>query len=73
MNELFSKLEAISKDGASVIVKIDGERWSDEPSLPFTVLIFGGPLSNETSFKINSDNLKEAIEEGIIYYRKNSN
>ncbi|QBH95502.1 hypothetical protein EKN56_03215 [Limnobaculum zhutongyuii] len=73
MNELFSKLEAISKDGASVIVKIDGERWSDEPSRPFTVLIFGGPLTNETSFRIDSDNLKEAIEEGIAYYKNNFN
>lgn len=71
MNELFSRLEAISKEGASVIVKIDGERWNISPSLPFTVVIFGGCLAQKLPFRMDSDNLNEAIEAGINYYNEN--
>jgi hypothetical protein len=70
MKELFFELEKISKEGASVIVKIDGERWNASPAHPYTVMIFGGRLTHETSFKIDSDNLSEAIQAGITYYNK---
>lgn len=71
MNKLFSELQAISKEGSSVVVKIDGERWSNIPPSPFTVLIFGGRLI--TPFRMDSDNLVKAIETGILFYKENSN
>jgi hypothetical protein len=70
MKELFFELEKISKEGASVIVKIYGDLWNVSPAQPYTVMIFGGRLTRETSFRIDSDNLGEAIQAGITYYNK---
>lgn len=68
IDELFIRLEEISKEGASVVVKIDGERWGTSSPLPYTVLILGGRLSAEKYFRKDSNSLLDAIEEGIRYY-----
>ena len=69
LETLFCELDKISKEGSSVVVKLDGERWGNLPSLPITVLIFGGRLSEQELFRIDSDDLIGAIQKGIDYYK----
>lgn len=51
IDELFVRLEALSKEGASIVVKLDGERWNNSPALPFTVLILGGVYAQTNPLK----------------------
>ena len=68
LNKLFSKLEEISKDGYSVIIKIDSERWADFPPAPYTTIMFS-PSGN--NFKMDSSNVIEGIKSCIDYYENN--
>ncbi|WP_236432865.1 hypothetical protein, partial [Pseudomonas syringae] len=56
------------KNGISVVIKFDGERWTTSPTKPFTVLIFGGFLTGDNSIKIDSDSLGNALQIALEHY-----
>jgi hypothetical protein len=62
------ELEAIAREGAVVVIKIDGGRRSD-PNI-FTVVLSGGTLGPEEFFRSDGGNLDELIARAIDFYRK---
>ncbi|MBB2488166.1 hypothetical protein H5407_23305 [Mitsuaria sp. WAJ17] len=58
-----ARLDCISRDGASVVVKMDGERDADM----YTVVVSGGALG-EDFFRRNGANVSELLEAAISFY-----
>ena len=71
ISALFSELNEIAKDGAIVVVKIDGVRVvANEPDI-FTVMVSGGLLDSEDFFRKDSGDLIEAMQSAIAFYAAN--
>ncbi|SFO06116.1 hypothetical protein SAMN05660284_02831 [Formivibrio citricus] len=70
MRDAICILEEMSRNGFSVIVKIDGERWGDEHPKPYTVIIFGGNMVNNQSHRFDSDNFLDAVAAAVDCYKK---
>ena len=68
LDSLFIELNAIARDGASVIVKLDGARTAE---LFYSVVISGGNLK-EDYFRKDGGDLIPLIQEGVDYYNKSS-
>lgn len=60
-------LERMRREGAVVLVKLDGERTGDEDNGPYTVLISGRPLAGET-IRTDAHLLEEALAYVICRY-----
>lgn len=64
LGSFWDKIEAIAKDGASVIIKLDGERSEDKF---YSVVLSGGKLG-EAFFRKDGSELTLLLEELIEYY-----
>lgn len=64
------ELEAIAREGAVVVLKIDGERGSD-PNI-FTVMLSGGKLGSEDFFRMDGDSFPKLIDAAIQFYEAES-
>lgn len=62
-------IEAIAKDGASVIIKLDGQRSEDKF---YSVILSGGKL-NDGFFRKDGSELNFLLKELIEYYNNNKN
>lgn len=65
---VWKALEAMANEGATVIVKIDGERTSPNDTGRYTVLISGGPLASDEYFRTDTQVLEEGLAKAILYY-----
>lgn len=61
-------LEEIANEGATVVVKIDGQRTSPGDNGRYTVLVSGGPLGREEFFRTDTHELEEGLSKAILYY-----
>jgi hypothetical protein len=62
--ELLAIIDAIAREGATALIKIDGARAADSV---YTVLISGGRLG-ETYFRKDGADLRGLLEEAIEFY-----
>src|SRR5689334_22148412 len=60
---LLQVMDVIAKEGATVVVKFDGERTADR----YTVIISGGRLGADF-YRGDSDDLSNSLEGGIRHY-----
>jgi hypothetical protein len=63
VSSLLQVLEVIAEEGATAIVKLDGERSTDR----HTVILSGLPLGAE-SYRGDGDDLRALLEEAIAFY-----
>lgn len=70
MEKLIQALEEISKQGNSVIVKIDAERWADPLPKPYTVIVFGENFPPGESYRFDSEDFSTAVNSAISYFQK---
>lgn len=61
-------LEEMANEGATVVVKIDGQRTSSSDNGRYTVLVSGGPLGSEDFFRVDTPILEEGLAKAVIYY-----
>jgi hypothetical protein len=64
LGSLLAVLDAIGKDGASALLKVDGERQK----AVYTVVISGGRLG-EAFFRKDADDVHALLREAIDFYR----
>jgi len=62
---LMATLEAIGRDGASVVVKIDGAR----PDGAVYTGVVSGPYLGETSFRRDRSDLPDLLRAAVEFYR----
>ena len=70
MTELYRgrELEALAKDGAIVVLKIDGERKNNHDI--FTVVLSGGRLSPDDFFRMDGSNFSSLIDAALNFYNE---
>jgi hypothetical protein len=66
LSGLLAVLDAIGRDGANALLKIDGERPADTI---YTVLISGGRLG-QSFFRRDGGDLRALLREAILFYRE---
>lgn len=64
---VWSAFETMAKEGAVVLIKIDGERKQPGDNGRYTVLVSGGPLGDDY-FRKDTHTLEEGLSEAILYY-----
>ena len=67
MNAAWIVFEAMAREGAVVLVKVDGERVGEEDNGKYTVLASGGGLRGEV-VRRDSHDLLDAIEYLVVRY-----
>jgi hypothetical protein len=60
------ELETIARDGAVLVLKIDGGRKGD--ANVFTVVLSGGRLTAEEFFRMDGEDLTKLIDRAIEFY-----
>ena len=60
-------LEQMALEGAVVVVKIDGQRTSEDDNGRYTVVVSGGPLEDDF-FHTDTATLEEGIAKAILFY-----
>jgi hypothetical protein len=60
---LLQVIEVIAEEGATAIVKLDGERSTDR----HTVILSGGPLRAEF-YRGDGDDLRTLLEQAVAFY-----
>ena len=60
-------LEEMAAEGATVVIKIDGQRNGPDDNGRYTVLVSGGPLG-EDFFRRDTPVLEDGVAEAIVYY-----
>jgi hypothetical protein len=65
---VWKALEEMANEGATVVVKIDGQRTSPDDNGRYTVLVSGGPLGSEDFFRTDTHVLEEGLSKAILYY-----
>jgi hypothetical protein len=60
-------LEEMAAEGATVVIKIDGQRNGPDDNGRYTVLVSGGPLG-EDFFRRDTPVLEDGIAEAIVHY-----
>lgn len=60
-------LERMGNEGAVVVIKIDGQRISENGK--YTVVLSGGPLKDDF-FHYDTATLEEGIAKAILFYAK---
>lgn len=70
MTELYRsrELEALAKDGAIVVLKIDGERKNNHDM--FTVVLSGGRLRPDDFFRMDGSNFSSLIDAALNFYNE---
>ena len=62
-------LELMRRDGAVVVVKIDGERHPPNDNGPYTVLASGAPLQGD-HIRTDAETVEEALSYVIVEYAR---
>jgi len=62
--QLLAALDAVGRDGANVLLKIDGGRSDDRP---YTVVVSGGRLGEEF-FRKDGAALVSLLREAVVFY-----
>lgn len=62
---LLAVLDAMGKDGATALVKVDGARAA---GLVYTVLVSGGRLAHDVVFRKDGADLPPLLREAIAFY-----
>lgn len=62
-------LERMRRDGAVVVVKLDGGRGSPEDNGPYTVLASGGPLDG-AHIRTDAETVEAALSYVIVEYAR---
>src|SRR5688572_5147245 len=62
-------LEEMGNEGATVVIKIDGQRTGPEDTGRYTVIVSGGPLG-EDFFRLDTPVLEEGLAKAILYYAR---
>jgi hypothetical protein len=65
---VWNALEEMANEGATVIVKIDGQRKPPDDNGRYTVLVSGGPLGSEDFFRTDTHVLEDGLSKAILYY-----
>ena len=65
---VWKALEEMANEGATVLVKIDGQRTGPDDNGRYTVLVSGGPLGSEDFFRTDTHALEEGLSKAILYY-----
>lgn len=60
-------LEEMAAEGATVVIKIDGQRCGPDDNGRYTVLVSGGPLG-EDFFRLDTSVLEEGLAKAIMHY-----
>ena len=63
ISSLLQVIEVIAEEGATAIVKLDGERSTDR----HTVILSGGPLGAD-SYRGDGDDLRALLEKAVAFY-----
>lgn len=64
---VWAVFEEMSKEGATVVIKIDGQRTHPEDNGRYTVLVSGGPLG-EDFFRLDTPVLEDGLAKAILFY-----
>src|SRR5687768_9120501 len=64
---VWALFEEMAKEGAVVVVKIDGQRTSEDDTGKYTVLVSGGPLG-EDFFRADTHVLEEGLARAILHF-----
>jgi hypothetical protein len=60
-------LDRMRKDGAVVVIKLDGERTGSDDNGPYTVVVSGGALGSEF-LRVDKQVLEDALSWVIVRY-----
>lgn len=66
---LLAAFDAIGRDGAVVLLKVDGQR---ENGLVYTVFVSGGRLPKDSGFRKDGADLQELLREAVQFYVSNT-
>lgn len=58
---MWKALEKMANEGATVVLKIDGQRNSPDDNGRYTVIVSGGPLGSEDFFRTDTHLLEEGV------------
>lgn len=64
---MWAVFEEMSREGATVVIKIDGQRTGTEDNGRYTVLVSGGPLG-ENFFRLDTPVLEEGLAKAVLFY-----
>lgn len=64
----FEELESIAKSGATIVLKMDGTRFSHGDAKLFTLMISGGNLGKDDFLRLDGGSLDDIIGKGLGYY-----
>jgi len=64
---VWAVFEEMSKEGATVVIKIDGQRTGPEDNGRYTILVSGGPLG-EDFFRLDTHVLEDGLAKAILFY-----
>lgn len=67
--EVWDAFEKMADEGATVVIKIDGQRKSVEDSGRYTLIVSGGPL-NEDFFRTDCSDLDEGLAQAVLHYAR---
>lgn len=66
-DEVWPVLERMSKEGATVVIKIDGQRTGIDDNGRYTILVSGGSLG-EDFFRADTPVLEDGLARAILFY-----
>lgn len=64
----FLKIEEIAKEGAVVVVKIDGARCLSGNHDIYTVVLSGGGLGADSFFRMDGDDIDFLLQSALDFY-----
>jgi hypothetical protein len=67
---IWPAFERMALEGATVLVKIDGQRTGDDDNGLYTVLVSGGRLGDEF-FRMDTPDLDVGCARAVIFYAEN--
>ncbi len=66
---VWAAFEQMANEGATVVIKIDGQRKSADDNGQYTLIVSGGPL-NDNFFRSDCDDLDDALSQAILHYAR---
>lgn len=64
----FLKIEEIAKEGAVVVLKVDGDRWLSGNSEIYTVVLSGGSLDADSFFRMDGNDINSLLKSALDFY-----
>lgn len=66
---IWDAFEQMANEGATVVIKIDGQRKFVDDNGKYTVIVSGGPLNDEF-FRSDCHDLDEGLSQAILHYAR---